>query len=103
MTPQTNSGTNPTTLTTSADQPANRAPLRLGWFSTGRGEGSRGLLTATLDAIDSELDAAKRKQLSQDLERKMIDLAWYVVIGGSKTVIVYASHVKTREELHRGW
>lgn len=53
MTPQTNSGTNPTTLTTSADQPANRAPLRLGWFSTGRGEGSRGLLTATLDAIDS--------------------------------------------------
>ncbi len=33
--------------------PADRAPLRLGWFSTGRGEGSRGLLTAALDAIDS--------------------------------------------------
>ena len=28
-------------------------PLRLGWFSTGRGEGSRGLLLAALDAIDS--------------------------------------------------
>jgi folate-dependent phosphoribosylglycinamide formyltransferase PurN len=26
--------------------------LRLGWFSTGRGEGSRGLLLAALDAID---------------------------------------------------
>lgn len=29
------------------------APLRLGWFSTGRGEGSYGLLKATLDAIES--------------------------------------------------
>ena len=28
-------------------------PLRLGWFSTGRGQGSLGLLTATLDAIES--------------------------------------------------
>ncbi len=28
-------------------------PLRLGWFSTGRGEGSSGLLLAALDAIDS--------------------------------------------------
>ena len=27
------------------------APLRVGWFSTGRGPGSRGLLTAALDAI----------------------------------------------------
>lgn len=27
--------------------------LRLGWFSTGRGEGSRGLLLAALDAIDT--------------------------------------------------
>ena len=33
-------------------------PLRLGWFSTGRGEGSYGLLKAALDAISSgELDA----------------------------------------------
>jgi folate-dependent phosphoribosylglycinamide formyltransferase PurN len=30
-----------------------RPLLRLGWFSTGRGEGSRGLLQAVLDAIDS--------------------------------------------------
>jgi folate-dependent phosphoribosylglycinamide formyltransferase PurN len=29
------------------------SPLKLGWFSSGRGEGSYGLLTATLDAIDS--------------------------------------------------
>lgn len=28
-------------------------PLQLGWFSTGRGEGSRGLLLAVLDAIDA--------------------------------------------------
>ena len=28
-------------------------PLRLGWFSTGNGEGSYGLLKAALDAIDS--------------------------------------------------
>ncbi len=27
-------------------------PLRLGWFSTGRGQGSLGLLTATLEAIE---------------------------------------------------
>ncbi len=34
-------------------------PLRLGWFSTGNGEGSYGLLKATLDAIDSgELNAS---------------------------------------------
>ena len=26
--------------------------LRLGWFSTGRGEGSRGLFTCVKDAID---------------------------------------------------
>jgi len=26
--------------------------MKIGWFSTGRGEGSRGLLTATLEAID---------------------------------------------------
>ena len=33
-------------------------PLRLGWFSTGRGEGSLGLLQAALDAIDTrELNA----------------------------------------------
>jgi len=32
--------------------------MRIGWFSTGSGEGSRGLLTATLDAIDEgRLDA----------------------------------------------
>ena len=32
--------------------------LRLGWFSTGRGEGSRGLFTCVKDAIDrGELDA----------------------------------------------
>lgn len=30
-----------------------RGALRLGWFSTGRGEGSLGLLNAALDAIDS--------------------------------------------------
>lgn len=35
------------------------APIRLGWFSTGRGEGSYGLLKATLDAIDArELNAS---------------------------------------------
>ena len=34
------------------------APLSLGWFSTGRGEGSRGLLQTVLDAIRrGELDA----------------------------------------------
>lgn len=33
--------------------PTRSSPLRLGWFSSGRGEGSRGLLTAALDAIDS--------------------------------------------------
>ena len=36
-----------------------RGTLRLGWFSTGRGEGSLGLLNAALDAIDSgELNAS---------------------------------------------
>ena len=40
-------------MTSSANPSAEPAPLRLGWFSTGRGEGSRGLLTAALDAIDS--------------------------------------------------
>ena len=37
----------------SSDTSIDSAPLKLGWFSTGRGEGSRGLLTAALDAIDS--------------------------------------------------
>ncbi|MDP6822208.1 MAG: formyltransferase family protein [Dehalococcoidia bacterium] len=40
-------------MTTSAEMSADRVPLKLGWFSTGRGEGSRGLLIAALDAIDS--------------------------------------------------
>lgn len=40
-------------MTTNTDTSANGDPLKLGWFSTGRGEGSRGLLTAALDAIDS--------------------------------------------------
>lgn len=31
----------------------NRAPLKIGWFSTGRGEGSYGLLESALEAIDS--------------------------------------------------
>ena len=36
-----------------------KEPLKLGWFSTGRGEGSYGLLKATIDAIDSgRLNAA---------------------------------------------
>ena len=30
-----------------------KAPLKVGWFSTGRGEGSYGLLRAVLEAIDS--------------------------------------------------
>jgi folate-dependent phosphoribosylglycinamide formyltransferase PurN len=38
---------------TSADTHRPGGTLKLGWFSTGRGEGSRGLLTAALDAIDS--------------------------------------------------
>ncbi len=38
---------------TSADTQKPGTPLKLGWFSTGRGEGSRGLLTAGLDAIES--------------------------------------------------
>ena len=37
----------------SGDSQKPGAPLKLGWFSTGRGEGSRGLLVAALDAIDS--------------------------------------------------
>ena len=41
------------TQMTSADTQKPGAPLKLGWFSTGRGAGSRGLLTAALDAIDS--------------------------------------------------
>ncbi|MDA1257422.1 MAG: formyltransferase family protein [Chloroflexi bacterium] len=40
-------------MTTNDDHPGDRPALSLGWFSTGRGEGSRGLLAATLDAIDS--------------------------------------------------
>lgn len=36
----------------------NNSPLRVGWFSTGRGEGSYGLLESALKAIDSgELNA----------------------------------------------
>ena len=36
-----------------------RSPLNLGWFSTGRGQGSLGLLTATLNAIqDGRLPAS---------------------------------------------
>ncbi len=31
---------------------SSRPPLRLGWFSTGRGQGSLGLLASTLDAIE---------------------------------------------------
>ena len=48
-------GLTPTTtnLTTNASVNTNQAALKLGWFSTGRGEGSRGLLAAALDAIDS--------------------------------------------------
>ena len=39
-------------------KPPSRRPLRLGWFSTGRGEGSLGLLATALDAIDAgRLDA----------------------------------------------
>ncbi len=30
-----------------------KSPLKIGWFSTGRGEGSYGLLKSALDAIDS--------------------------------------------------
>jgi folate-dependent phosphoribosylglycinamide formyltransferase PurN len=41
------------TQMTSTDTQKPGAPLKLGWFSTGRGTGSRGLLTAALDAIDS--------------------------------------------------
>jgi phosphoribosylglycinamide formyltransferase 1 len=40
-------------LTINQDTPAEGTPLKLGWFSTGRGEGSRGLLISALDAIDS--------------------------------------------------
>ena len=41
-----------------AGRSGDAAPLSLGWFSTGRGEGSRGLLQTVLDAIRrGELDA----------------------------------------------
>ncbi len=38
---------------TSNGDSGSKAPLKVGWFSTGRGEGSYGLLKAALDAIDS--------------------------------------------------
>ena len=49
---------------------------------------------AVLDEIDAELDFTKRRQLSRDLELRLIDLAWYVVIGGSKTPIAWPARVK---------
>ena len=33
--------------------PGSESPLKIGWFSTGRGEGSYGLLNSALEAIDS--------------------------------------------------
>ena len=33
--------------------PGSESPLKIGWFSTGRGEGSYGLLSSALEAIDS--------------------------------------------------
>jgi len=38
---------------TSNSDSGSKAPLRVGWFSTGRGEGSYGLLKAALNAINS--------------------------------------------------
>ncbi|MBT3862785.1 MAG: hypothetical protein HN926_02280 [Chloroflexi bacterium] len=38
---------------TSNGDSRSKSPLKVGWFSTGRGEGSYGLLKAALDAIDS--------------------------------------------------
>jgi len=38
---------------TSNDGSDSKTPLKVGWFSTGRGEGSYGLLKAVLEAIDS--------------------------------------------------
>ena len=38
---------------TSGSDSGTGPPLKIGWFSTGRGEGSLGLLQSALDAIDS--------------------------------------------------
>ncbi len=49
---------------------------------------------ATLDAIDRELDVMKRLQLTNDLERKLIDLAWYVILGNTLTPMAWRGYVK---------
>ena len=38
---------------TTGSAPSTDGPLKLGWFTTGRGEGSYGLLSSALEAIDS--------------------------------------------------
>ena len=44
-------------------------PLRLGWFSTGRGEGSYGLLNAALDAIKSGDPEVARAEMFDIMSR----------------------------------
>ena len=55
---------------------------------------------AALDAIDAELDVAKRLQLTNELERKLIDLAWYVILSSTPTAIAWSSSVKNFDMLH---
>ena len=82
------------------------APLKLGWFSTGRGEGSFGLLTATLEAIDSgQLNAAikfvfcNRERGQAEGSDRFITLAE----SNGIPVITLSSHRFRSEHGNRPW
>ncbi len=60
---------------TSADHPkqSNRNQLRIGWFTTANGPGSRGMFTAVLDAINSGALAARFEFVFVSRERGQTD------------------------------
>jgi folate-dependent phosphoribosylglycinamide formyltransferase PurN len=83
-----------------------QAPLKLGWFSTGRGEGSYGLLKAAVDAISSGELAATIEYVFTNREKGQAsgsDRFIKYVESLSVPLVAFSSRRFRREHGNRPW
>ena len=83
------------------DDPSNYlAPFIKSGSGLNYGKWSDPNIDAKLVAIDKELDPAKRRQLSIDLEKEVLELYWIVTLGTAPQSIAWGQQVRNLELLH---
>jgi len=83
------------------DDPSNNlAPFIKSGSGLNYGKWSDANVDAKLTAIDKELDPAKRRQLSIDLEKEVMELHWIIGLGTAPGSIAWGQAVNNLDLLH---